>query len=85
MRRAGSIISRTTAAVPAPRLSTNLNSYTVSRFVLEPPQPLTDLAIVTLGLRGHTLSVFSARPPDIGVLCEALPPGATRFSVICMC
>ena len=37
------------------------------------------------GPRGNTLSVFSARPPDIGVLCEALPPGATRFSVICIC
>ena len=44
--RAGSM-PRPAAAVPAPRLSTNLNSYTVSRFVIEPPQPLTDLALVT--------------------------------------
>ena len=61
--RAGSM-PRPAAAEPAPRLSTNLSSYTVSRFVLKPPQPLTDLTLRSAQVAVATPSLFfsPARP-----------------------
>ena len=82
MRRAGSIISRTTAAVPAPRLSTNLNSYTVSRFVIEPPQPLTVLAFVTQVSVATPSLFFPPARPTSGFyvkLCRPVPPVSRLF------
>ena len=79
--RAGSM-PRPAAAVPAPRLSTNLNSYTASRFVIEPSQPLTDLALVTQVSVATPSLFFPPARPTSGFyvkLCRPVPPVSRLF------